>query len=190
MDFKKTTNSINNLDEFIDGAEIQKEKKQIKKDNKVSLGTKSSKEIAIKIRKKYSSYSLFKFIEIALTTQIPYIKDEAIVTIYEQAKWHNISMSEFVKFKMGLIEKPHPNEKKEIEHLRNYVIYVDKKKKEKICQIADNLGLSIMAYSEIKIKATYELRNIFKFEEIMQFKKDAKNYELDLDEYIEMKIKG
>ena len=51
MDFKRISNSTDKLDEFIAGADSQKEQ-SIKK-GKVSVGTKFSKELGIKIRKKY-----------------------------------------------------------------------------------------------------------------------------------------
>ena len=188
MDFKRTSNSTDKLDEFIAGADSQKE--QSTKKGKVSVGTKFSKELGIKIRKKYPTYTLAKFIELALTTPIPYIKDEVLVTIYDQAKWHNTSMSEFVRFKMGLIEAPQPNDAKEKEHQQNYIVFVSEAKKEKIRQIAESLEISILTYSDIKILATYELKDIFTFDELMQFKAEANNFDLDLEEYIAMRKKG
>lgn len=188
MNFKKTTNSIENLDSFINGAETQKELSS--KKGKESFGAKFSKELGVKIRKKYTTYTLAKFIENSLVSQIPYIKDEVLVWIFDQAKWYNTSMSEFVKFKMGLIEAPQPNDEKIKERMTNYIIYISHENKELIRKIADNLGVSMATYSEIKLTATYELKDIFTFDQIMQFRAEAMNFDLDLAEYIAMRIKG
>ena len=188
MDFKRASNSTDKLDEFIAGADTQKEAPA--KKSKVAIGTKFSKELAVKIRKKYPTYTLAKFIELALTTPIPHIKDDVLITIYDQAKWFNTSMSEFVRFKMGLIEAPQPNDPKDVQHIKNYIVFVNDSKKEKIRQIAESLEVSILTYSDVKILATYELKDIFTFDELMQFKAEANNYDLDTDEYIAMRIRG
>ncbi|CUU87629.1 Uncharacterised protein [Campylobacter hyointestinalis subsp. hyointestinalis] len=188
MKFKRTTNATDKLDEFIAGADSQKEPPQ--KKGRTAVGTKFSKELGIKIRKKYPTYTLAKFIELALTTPIAHIKDEVLITIYDQAKWHNTSMSEFVRFKMGLSEAPQPKDPKEKEHQKNYIVFVSEAKKEKIRQIAESLEISILTYSDVKILATYELKDIFTFDELMQFKAEANNFDLDLDEYIAMRIRG
>ena len=120
MDFKRASNSTDKLEEFITGADTQKEAPA--KKSKVAIGTKFSKELAVKIRKKYPTYTLAKFIELALTTPIPHIKDDVLITIYDQAKWFNTSMSEFVRFKMGLIEAPQPNDPKDVQHIKNYAV--------------------------------------------------------------------
>ena len=70
MDFKRTSNSTDKLDEFIAGADSQKE--QSTKKGKLSVGTKFSKELGIKIRKKYPTYTLAKFIELALKKYQPH----------------------------------------------------------------------------------------------------------------------
>ena len=188
MDFKRASNSTEKLEEFIAGADTQKEAPA--KKGKVAIGTKFSKELAVKIRKKYPTYTLAKFIELALTTPIPHIKDDVLITIYDQAKWFNTSMSEFVRFKMGLIEAPQPNDPKDVQHIKNYIVFVSDSKKEKIRQIAESLEVSILTYSDVKILATYELKDIFTFDELMQFKAEANNYDLDTDEYIAMRIRG
>ena len=99
-------------------------------------------------------------------------------------------MSEFVRFKMGLIEAPQPNDPKDVQHIKNYIVFVNDSKKEKIRQIAESLEVSILTYSDVKILATYELKDIFTFDELMQFKAEANNYDLDTDEYIAMRIRG
>lgn len=188
MEFKRTTSTTDKLDEFIAGADSQKELPA--KKSKEAVGTKFSKELGIKIRKKYPTYTLAKFIELALTTPIPHIKDEVLITIYDQAKWHNTSMSEFVRFKMGLSDAPQPNDPKDVHHTKNYIVFVSEEKKEKIRQIAESLEISILTYSDVKITATFELKDIFTFDELMQFKAEALNYDLDTDEYIAMRIRG
>lgn len=190
MEFKKTSNNTDKIDDFIAKAEQQKEQKIPPKKGKTAVGTKLSKELKVKIKKRYPTYTLNKFIELALTTQIPHIKDEILVTIYDQSKWHNTSMSEFVRFKMGLTESPLPHDQKELAHMKNYIIFMSDEKKEKVKKTADSLDISILTYSNIKILATYELKDIFTFNELMQFKAEAMNYDLELDEYIAMRIKG
>ena len=64
MDFKRASNSTDKLEEFIAGADTQKEAPA--KKSKAAIGTKFSKELAVKIRKKYPTYTLAKFIELAL----------------------------------------------------------------------------------------------------------------------------
>lgn len=190
MEFKKPTNNTEKIDDFINEADEQLNEQTTPKKGRCAVGTKLSKELKVKIKKRFPTYTLNKFIELALTTEISHIKDEVLVTIYDQAKWHNTSMSEFVKFKMGLIESCTPSDPKELAHIKNYIIFVSPEKKEKIQQIADMLDISILTYSNIKILATYELKDIFTFEELMQFKAEAMNYDLELDEYIAMRIKG
>ncbi|PPB69067.1 hypothetical protein CDQ78_09460, partial [Campylobacter hyointestinalis subsp. hyointestinalis] len=69
MNFKKTTNSIENLDAFIDGADTQKDTSI---DKKVSVVTKISKELSNKIKLKYPKMPLTKYIEQALMVKIPH----------------------------------------------------------------------------------------------------------------------
>ena len=52
MDFKRASNSTDKLEEFIAGADTQKEAPA--KKSKAAIGTKFSKELAVKIRKKIS----------------------------------------------------------------------------------------------------------------------------------------
>lgn len=132
--------------------------------------------------------SLTQFIELALITNIPHIKEEILPFIYQQSKWHNMDMDNFVKFKMGLMESPIPNLDKKNDRIIG--LKTNKINKKIINEKAQNLNISRIKYSEIKIKATYELKDIFTFEELMQFKAEAINYDLELDEYIEMRIKG
>ncbi|PSM51240.1 hypothetical protein CBLAS_1440 [Campylobacter blaseri] len=188
MNFKKTTNSIENLDAFIDGAETQKERKEI---NTSFINVKFSIELGEKIRQKYPILSVSKFIEQSLITDIPHIKEEILPFIYQQAKWYDIEMDDFVKFKMGLTESPQTIEPNKTDAaLKNRGLRISNENKEKIIKKAQNIGLKILTYSEIKILATYKLKDIFTFEELMQFKAEAMNYELELDEYIAMRIKG
>lgn len=186
MNFKRTTNSTENLDEFIDGAETQREPKKQKKD--VFIQVRLSRELGDKIRLKYPLMSLTKFIEQSLMTEIPHIKEEILLFIYEQSKWYNMNMYNFVKFKMGLSEAPEPTFEKE--NNRIIGLKTNKINKKIIEERAYNLNISRILYSEIKIKATYELKDIFTFDELMQFKAEAMNYDLELDEYITMRIKG
>ncbi|HDX6250501.1 TPA: hypothetical protein RQJ16_001890 [Campylobacter fetus subsp. venerealis] len=191
MDFKRTTNSTANLDEFINGAETQNE--SIKK-NETYLYVHAgfSKEIGDRIKQKYSKMSLTKWIEQALIQEIPHIKENVLPFIYQKAEWHNMTIQNFVKFKMGLLDTPQsktPKDKKE--NIRYIGIKTqNKENKEAIKRNAENLGLSVRSYSKIKILATYELKDMFTFEELMQFKAEAMNYDLELDEYITMRIKG
>lgn len=188
MNFKKTTNSIANLDKFIDGAETQKEKMANKKQ---SVVTKISKELSEKIKLKYPKMPLTKYIEQALISEIPHIKEDILPTIYQQSEWFDTSMSGFVKYKMGLMEAPEPNDpNKKEENFTNKILYVIKETKEKIKENAKYIGTSVYNYSKIKILATYELKDIFTFDELMQFKAEAMNYDLELDEYIAMRIRG
>lgn len=190
MDFKRTTNSTANLDEFINGAETQIEPK--KRNNKVTINVKLSRELGERIREKYPKISLTKWIEQALIQEIPHIKENVLPFIYQKAEWHNMTIQNFVKFKMGLLDTPQsktPKDKKE--NIRYIGIKTqNKENKEAIKRNAENLGLKLSVYSEIKILATYELKDIFTFEELMQFKAEAMNYDLELDEYIAMRIKG
>lgn len=186
MNFKRTTNSTENLDEFIDGAETQREPKKQKKD--VFIQVRLSRELGDKIRLKYPLMSLTKFIEQSLMTEIPHIKEEILPFIYEQSKWYNMNMYNFVKFKMSLSEAPEPTFEKE--NNRIIGLKTNKINKKIIEERAYNLNISRILYSEIKIKATYELKDIFTFDELMQFKAEAMNYDLELDEYIAMRIKG
>lgn len=186
MNFKKTTNSIANLDKFIDGAETQKEPIKQKKD--IFIQVRLSRELGDRIRLKYPLMSLTKFIEQSLMTEIPHIKEEILPFIYEQSKWYNMNMYDFVKFKMGLSEAPESDFKKE--NNRIIGLRTNKLNKEIIEEKAYNLNISRILYSEIKIKATFELKDIFKFDELMQFKAEAMNYDLEPDEYIAMRIRG
>lgn len=189
MNFKRTTNSTQNLEDFIDGAETQKE--LIKGNDKTTVSVKISKELGEKIRKKYPIINLHSFIKQALIEEIQYIKEETLPFIYQKSKWHNMDMINFVKFKMGLMEAPlTSNLNNEKEKVRYIGIKTNIEEREKIKKNAQNLGLSLGFYSEIKILATYELKNVFTFDELMQFKAEAMNYELELDEYIAMRIKG
>ncbi|AHE94534.1 TPA: hypothetical protein RPW15_001999 [Campylobacter fetus subsp. venerealis] len=188
MNFKKTTNSIENLDAFIDGADTQKDTSI---DKKVSVVTKISKELSNKIKLKYPKMPLTKYIEQALMVKIPHINEDILLTICQQAEWFNTSIADFVRYKMGLMEAPEPNElNKNEEKLENKILYVSNDNKKIIKRNAENIGLSLYRYSEIKIKVTYELKDIFTFEELMQFKAEAINYDLELDEYIAMRIRG
>ncbi|CUU72912.1 Uncharacterised protein [Campylobacter hyointestinalis subsp. hyointestinalis] len=188
MNFKRTTNSTENLDAFIGGADTQKEKKET---NTSFINVKISIELGEKIKQKYPILSVSKFVEQALITDIPHIKEEILPFIYQQAKWHDMKMDDFVKFKMGLTESPQTIEPNKVEQkLKNRGLRINNESKEKITKKAQNIGLKILAYSEIKILATYELKDIFTFEELMQFKAEAMNYDLELDEYIAMRIKG
>lgn len=74
--------------------------------------------------------------------------------------------------------------------MTNYIIYISHENKELIRKIADNLGVSMATYSEIKLTATYELKDIFTFDQIMQFRAEAMNFDLELEEYIAMRIRG
>lgn len=190
MDFKRTTNSTANLDEFINGAETQIEPK--KRNNKVTINVKLSRELGERIREKYPKISLTKWIEQALIQEIPHIKENVLPFIYQKAEWYNMTIQNFVKFKMSLLDTPQsktPKDKKE--NIRYIGIKTqNKENKEAIKRNAENLGLKLSVYSEIKILATYELKDIFTFEELMQFKAEAMNYDLELDEYIAMRIKG
>ncbi|QKF65173.1 hypothetical protein [Campylobacter corcagiensis] len=188
MNFKRTTNSTENLEDFIDGAETQKDTKKQKRD--VFIQVILSRELADKIKKRYPKISLTKWVEQALMTEILHIKDELLSFIYQKAEWHNIGIKKFIKFKMGLTEAPQSNKTNEEEKNRAIGIRTNKNNRQIIQNNAKNLGMSIRAYSEIKIKASYELEDIFTFEELMQFKAEAMNYDLELDEYIAMRIKG
>lgn len=196
MDFKRANNSTANLDEYAQDIELNEPQKakyklaRTPKSNRVAVGVKFSKELSVNIRKKYPTYTLAKYIEMALTTQVPQIKDEILITIYDKAKWHNTSMSEYVRFKMGLKEAPQPNDPKDKQHIKNYIIFVTEEKKEAIRKKAESLDISVLTYSDVKILATYELKDIFTFDELMMFKAEANNYDLELDEYIAMRIRG
>ncbi|MCI6641492.1 MULTISPECIES: hypothetical protein [Campylobacter] len=188
MNFKRTTNSTENLDKFIDGADTQKEKSANTKEYVV---TKITKELSKQIKLKYPKMPLTKYIEQALLIEISHIDESILLTIFQQAEWFDTSITDFVRFKMGLIEAPQPNDpNKEVEKFTNKIILVTKENKEKIKQNAKNIGLSVYQYSMIKILATYELKDIFKFDELMQFKAEAMNYDLELDQYIAMRIRG
>ena len=60
MDFKRASNSTDKLEEFIAGADTQKEAPA--KKSKVAIGTKFSKELAVKIRKKYPKSLVYSII--------------------------------------------------------------------------------------------------------------------------------
>ncbi|MBK3498156.1 hypothetical protein JJB27_03575 [Campylobacter fetus subsp. venerealis] len=186
MNFKRTTNSTANLEEFIDGADTQREQKKEKKD--IYINVKLARELADRIKLKYPVLSLTQFIEQALMEEIPYIKEEILSDIYQQSKWHNMEMEDFVKYKMGLVETPEPSH--EEENVRRIGLKTNKENRKIIKEKASSLHLSVLMYSEIKIKATYQLKDIFTFDELMQFKAEAMNYDLELDEYIAMRIKG
>ena len=187
MNFKRTVNSTANLDEFIAGADSQKDVVS----KRVSVVTKISKELSNKIKIKYPKMPLTKYIEQALMLKIPHINEDILLTIYQQSKWFDTSMTDFVRYKMGLMEAPQPNEpNKSEEKLENKILFVSNENKNTRKTNAKSVGLSLYGYSEIKILATYELKDIFTFEELMQFKAEAMNFDLELDEYIAMRIKG
>lgn len=187
MQFKRTDNKTDKLDSFIDGADEQKQKKEHHK-GLVPVSVKFAKENKIEISKRYPTYTLTKFIEQSLLNPIEYIKDEILVTIYDRAVWHNTTISDFVRFKMGLIEVPTPIDIRQNKTIKQHLIYTSPEIKEKIQQISKNLRLSVSKYSQIKISATLELKNAFSFEEIIRFKQEAMNYELELEDYIKERL--
>ena len=63
-----------------------------------------------------------------------------------------------------------------------------KPKKDKIKQIAESLKLSILTYSQNN--SNLRVKRHFTFDELMLFNAEANNYDLDLDEYIAMRIMG
>ncbi|WP_252903510.1 hypothetical protein [Campylobacter hyointestinalis] len=138
MNFKKTTNSIENLDAFIDGADTQKDTSI---DKKVSVVTKISKELSNKIKLKYPKMPLTKYIEQALMVKIPHINEDILLTICQQAEWFNTSIADFVRYKMGLMEAPEPNElNKNEEKLENKILYVSNDNKKIIKRNAENIA--------------------------------------------------
>lgn len=188
MDFKRTNNSTVQIDDFQNAEESKSAKNKPAKD-KIGITIKYPRELRVKIRKKNPAYSLNQYLTMALIMPIENIKEEILATIYSQAKWRRTSMSEIVRFKMGLKEAPQPNDPNDIQHIKDHTIFLKQEEKDKIVENAKRLKLSIKAYSEIKIVADYELKDIFTFDELMLFKAEALNFDLDIDEYIAMRIK-
>ena len=65
-----------------------------------------------------------------------------------------------------------------------------KPKEDKIKQIAESLKLSILDIFTKQNPSNLRAKRHFTFDELILFNAEANNYDLDLDEYIAMRIMG
>lgn len=181
MEFKRTK-----IENFIQNNADELNKKEQTK-NEAHLQTKMPKDIKLNFKKQIKGvWTMASFIKNALINEIEYFDNREILKIYQKANLAKISMRDFVKLRFDLIKEA-KNYKESKDELT--LIVISPNDKEKIEQIARNLGISCVAYTKIKLIATHELTEIFSFDEIIKLKKEAENFNLNLNEYIKLKVR-
>lgn len=178
MSYKKINASL----DFIQKAEPKKKL--------IHLQTKMPKQTKLAIQKEIKGvFSLVSFIKNSLLEELKYFSNEDLILIYKKASWQKVSMKDYVKEKLGLIELAQQKDILEDNKDINSLIVVKEEEKKAIEEIAYSLKLSCLQYSKIKLIATYELKDMFSFEEIVKLHQEAKKYNISLKEYISLKLK-
>ena len=190
MEFKKSKAGA--FDTFVENADTQVESKPKKKSQyDAYLQTKMPKQLKLKIKKQIKGvYSLAQFIKNSLISDIEHFSNLNILQIYQKSMLEKTTMRSFVRAKLGLDKNMErlnalPSDNADV----NNLIVISKSEKETIEEIARSLGVSCLQYSKIKMIATYELSDIFNFDELMELRAEAKKYELELDDFINLRLK-
>lgn len=189
------------IDEFIAGADTKSESKPKKttKRQKVLdtfVGTILHSHQKIEFKKRARGvYTLNTLMKHYLLKELPHFSNDDIVYIYQKSRQENISMGDFVRLRLGMINdpisiKPLNQSLQEAPIKFNKNVACSTTEKEIITKTAFDLSLSVLKYSEIKFTAYYELESVLTPNDILRLSKEATEYNLDLKSYLNIKLKS
>ena len=118
-----------------------------------------------------------------------YFNDLDMIKVFDKAKAANMGIRDFIAYKLNLKDKTSiKSQAHKIEQKHLVGVYVDIKKRKEANMIADSVNLSIQNYGYLKVLFAMETEDLLSFEEMVKIKKEAEKYQLEVGQYIALRV--